>query len=453
MKIFFSIALALMVCLSLVMWYAKPAAVNEGKTALVWVSDNNPMRQQQIETFNRMHPQYDLRLDPSNFDMAKIILQCLGGVGPDMFECSKSMLAAFVRAEMVWDITDELKARGIDLEQEVWPCVLDDVRLDGRIYGFPRNVAVDALWFNKDIFEQAGLDYPSPSMTWEEFIPLAQHLTVRDVKGRIVRFGFVFEWWQWVHFLKQWGGSIYTSDGTGCALDSPQAVAAIQFMQDLIYRYEVCPSPEQETAMATTGGWGSGAITWFGSQRVATALGGRWWLCALRNKSDYPDLSLGLVPCPLGPSGQYLGYCGAVAINRLSPRREQALNFITFMAGPQYNQLINHQADGISALMEYAEQDAFLRDPAFPAEDFNRCWTFSLQRSVPEDTSPFVEQSVMARIVMRQLDLVKANQKNAHEAMSTATREINQAIEQRLGRDSALRVRYQSLIQAKEVQP
>ena len=69
---------------------------------------------------------------------------------------------------------------------------------------------------------------------------------------------------------------LYTEDGTRCVVDSPQVLAGVQFMHDLIYRYRVMPGPVEEAAMATQGGWGSGTITLFGGAKAAMALGGRW---------------------------------------------------------------------------------------------------------------------------------------------------------------------------------
>src|SRR5260370_3309846 len=65
----------------------QPEALAKGKTPLVWVSDDNPARRGQIALFNRLYPQYQLRLDPSNSGMEQVIVQSLGEVGPDLFDC------------------------------------------------------------------------------------------------------------------------------------------------------------------------------------------------------------------------------------------------------------------------------------------------------------------------------------------------------------------------------
>jgi hypothetical protein len=99
MKYFFSVTFLVLIALSVVAWSLTPHPEAEGKTPLVWVSDDNPARRGQIALFNRLHPDFHLRLDPSNTGMAKVIVQCIGGVGPDLFDCyGGSQLSAYVKA-------------------------------------------------------------------------------------------------------------------------------------------------------------------------------------------------------------------------------------------------------------------------------------------------------------------------------------------------------------------
>jgi multiple sugar transport system substrate-binding protein len=245
MRAFFAGAFGVLLLLSLVAWRIEPRPP-AGKTPLVWVSDDNPARRGQIALFNRLHPQYDLRLDPAA-GMEKVILQCLAGVGPDLFDAyGPSQLDAFVGSGVAWDVTDEMKKRGIDMQKEVWPAILPTGIREGHVYGFPADVAVDAIWFNKDLFDAAGEPYPKGPWTWDEFIQVAQRLTLRDSRGRIKQFGFLCDWWYWTQFVMQWGGRIYSPDGARCVADSPEAIAAVQFMHDLMYKHRVTPTPVDE---------------------------------------------------------------------------------------------------------------------------------------------------------------------------------------------------------------
>jgi multiple sugar transport system substrate-binding protein len=444
MKAFFLITFCVLVLLSVVAWQIQPAPP-EGKIPLVWVSDDNPARREQISLFNDLHPNYDLRLDPraNQAGMEKVMLQCLAGVGPDLFDAySPSELDAFVRSGVAWDVTEELAKRAIDMEKDVWPAILPTGIREGRVYGFPANVAVDAIWVNKDLFDAAGEPYPEGPWTWEEFIEVAQRLTLRDERGRIKQFGFLCDWWQWPQFIMLFGGQLYAENGTRSAVDSPEAIEAIQFMHDLMYVHHVMPTPVDEATMATAGGWGSGTITYFGAGKGAMALGGRWWLCTLR---DYEGLNLGVVEIPRMSDTAYRAYGRATVVNRYSPRREQALDFLVYEAGKDYNDLINRQADAVAAVMRYNYTPEFLQNPEHPEEDYNEVWRDVIRYGEADVWSPFVNGQAANRILTKQLDLVKNDQKSAADALRDAAREIHKEMAKTLERDPSLRIKYYRL--------
>ncbi len=445
MKIFFYLSLLGLIFLSLIALLIKPQTSNHGKIPIIWAADDNPARRDQVNIFNKNYTEYELLIDPSNSDMAKVIVQSLAGVGPDLFTCYDGFsLSGYIKAGIAWDITDKLPGLGIDIDNDVWNGALPTCMLNGRVYGFVNNVAVDAIWYNKDIFDEYNIPYPKGSWNWEEFISLAQKLTIKDENGKIKLFGFLSNWNCWQDIVMQWGGSFYSKDGTICTIDSPESIAAIQFIHDLIYKYRVAPNPQEEAAMATQGGWGTGTITFFGGGKGAMAIGGRWWLCILRS---YKDLRLGAVETPHGSKKVYFAYGRSTLVNKHSPRREDALKFIKYMSEKPYNDLVNAQADALSPMKKYCYTDEYLYNPDYPEEDYNTVWRDVAEYGVGERISPFVNGYVASRAFNRQFDLVKANQKSAAEAMKDVAKEINYEIKKNLEKDPSLKELYIKLTQ------
>src|SRR5690349_15411783 len=108
MKLLFALILIALIALSAVAWVIRPKDVEDGKVQLAWVSDDNPVRKEQIDLFNRTDPACHLTLDPANNDMSKVIVQSVGGVGPDLFDCfNAAQLSAYVKSGIAWDLTDE----------------------------------------------------------------------------------------------------------------------------------------------------------------------------------------------------------------------------------------------------------------------------------------------------------------------------------------------------------
>lgn len=411
-----------------------------GKIPLVWVTDDNPARRGQIDLFNKLHPDLNLKLDPANGEVEKVIVQCMGGVGPDLFDSGDaSQLATYVQAGIAWDVTDELKKRGMDPFSQVWSAIHPMGTVNDRTYGFGCNAAADAILYNKDIFDQEHIPYPKGPMRWDEFVKLAQRLTHRDTKGRIDRYGFMCDWGNWLNFAYSFGGRPYSDDGTHSTLSTAQNIEAVQFMRDLIYKYKVMPSPVDETAMATQGGWGTGVITYFGGGRTAMALGGRWWLTTLR---DYKNLRIGVFEMPWGTDRAVRGYGRATLINARSPHREEALKFLIYQASKEYNDLINHQADGLGPMKTYAYTPTFEHDSAFPNEKDNSVWRDALEHAVADSISPFVSADTAGRIVTKQMDLIKAGDKQPAEALADADRQIDALMAKELKDNPELKARY-----------
>ncbi len=445
-KRFFGVVLLFLVALSCLVWSLRPRPDGSGRTQLLWVTDENPARAEQVALFNRLNPQHNLTIDPANSGLEKMIVQCVAGVGPDLFDCNDSFwLSAYVKSGIAWDLTEELAAVGIDVAKDTWPGTHSVCIHEGHVYGFPRNACTDALLYNKKLFDAAGLAYPRRHIAHDEFLKLAKALTVVDDDGRVQQYGFYFSWSQYEHFLRQWDAHIYSPDGTRCTLDQPDTIAAVTYMRDLIWEHRVSPSPQQEAAIASTGGFGAGAITFFGAARSAMVLAGRWWLCSLRNKQNWPDLVPGVAECQFGPVRQYRGYGGVVMINRGSPRREDALHVLCYMAGRPYNELINHQADALCPVKAFAEGERFLHDPDYPEETYNDVWREVMEYGVPDEVSPFINGSVADRIIAEQLDLIGSNLKTPEEGLRRATSQINEEIRKTLSRDPGLRERYAAL--------
>jgi multiple sugar transport system substrate-binding protein len=133
----------------------------------------------------------------------------------------------------------------------------------GKTYGLNKGMSNQSLYVNQTLFDQAGVPYPTNKATatgwdFEAFLKAADRLTKRSgtdttqwgfVLGRDLRGG----WLQWVATN---GGAVFDKDYTKCLLGEARALEALQFMQDLMYKYRVAPTPKDEMA-------GGGAMTMF----------------------------------------------------------------------------------------------------------------------------------------------------------------------------------------------
>ena len=109
-------------------------------------------------------------------------------------------------------------------------------------------------------------------------------------------------------------------------------------------------------------------------------------------------------------------------------RRAQALAFLKYEASAPYNELVNHQADALAPVIRFCETPQYLHDPDYPQEDFNAVWRDVMRYAVPDQVSHYINGQRAQRILDKQLDLVKNNQKSAAAALTSAARQINAEI-------------------------
>ncbi|MBX7257122.1 MAG: extracellular solute-binding protein [Candidatus Hydrogenedentes bacterium] len=443
MKHVFMGAFAGMLLLSLVAHVWVPAS-DPNRIKLIWACDDSPTRREQIALFNQMNPEYELTLDPNPGAFEKIMVQCLAGVGPDLYDSYFPwQTSLFARAGIAYDLTDELPKIGVDID-EIWPCAKNTVIFNNRVYGHPGNANAPAIWYNKRLFDEAGIPYPDANWKWDDFIAIAKKLTIRDERGRPVQYGFL-GYWDWKSVLYQWGASMYTPEGTRCTLDSPESIAAFTFLQDLIFKHRVMPSYSEERYMARSGGWGFEHLNIFAAERGAMAIGGRWWLQLMR-QPEFSKLRLGTAPLPAGPTRRIMGGARATIVNTNGKHLDAALKFIQCLHSKEWNELINKQADALAPVKKYCYTDEFLHDPRYPQEDYNQVWRDSLENAVPEENSPYVNGGTVDKILKIQTELIRLDQKSAEAGVRDATKLINEAIVDLLRMDPVIKEQYMEAV-------
>ncbi|MDQ7036158.1 MAG: extracellular solute-binding protein [Anaerolineae bacterium] len=94
---------------------------------------------------------------------------------------------------------------GFDRE-DFWPGLLDFAMLDGEVYGFPRDIGLEVLYYNKDIFDEVGLDYPDETWTWDT--PLRCSRTIIRCRSKWSCFTLCTRYGRWqvsvVGWTKSW---------------------------------------------------------------------------------------------------------------------------------------------------------------------------------------------------------------------------------------------------------
>ena len=128
-----------------------------------------------------------------------------------------------------------IETSGYNLE-DYWPGLLESAKYQGSVYGFPRDIEVNVLYYNKDIFDEAGVEYPTENWTWDDLLAAAEKLTVKDASGNVSRYALAMEGGKWAKWVNQNGGAILDdyNNPSKCLLAEPAAVAGVKFFADMM---------------------------------------------------------------------------------------------------------------------------------------------------------------------------------------------------------------------------
>ncbi|MBI5931933.1 MAG: ABC transporter substrate-binding protein [Chloroflexi bacterium] len=313
-----SLVLVLVLTLTLAVFARTPSSHAQDKVTIQlmgWSSSDaeNAALQSMVDAFEEANPNIavDLQLVPE-FDTT-LQAAFASGDAPNVFYVDSSKLPDLVDAGVIAAGDDQI----VD-QDDIYPSLLDVFTIDDTLYCAPKDFSTLTLQYNKDLFDAAGVDYPTSDWTWDDLAAAAEALTEGDVVGLVVP----AELPRWLPFLYQAGGSILSEDGTEVTFDSEETAAALDFYVGLVTDGFAAPPS------AIDSGWGGEAL---GKQRAAMAMEGNWIIGAM--EENYPDVNYGIAELPAGPAGKAtmaFTVCYGVAADNDHPEESWALaNFLT----------------------------------------------------------------------------------------------------------------------------
>ena len=128
-----------------------------------------------------------------------------------------------------------IQKSGYDLN-DYWGGLLESAKYQGSVYGLPRDNEVNILYYNKDLFDKAGVKYPDENWKWNDLLAAAEKLTVKDAGGKVTQYALAMEGGKYSKWLNQNGGAILDDyvNPSKCMLADPKSVAAVKLFADMM---------------------------------------------------------------------------------------------------------------------------------------------------------------------------------------------------------------------------
>jgi multiple sugar transport system substrate-binding protein len=247
---------------------------------------------------------------------------------------------------------------------DFYPRLLEQFQWQGHYYGLPRDNDTKVIFYNKDLFAQAGLEPPQSGWTWADLRRTASQLTRRDPDGRPRQYGFAFEadtWW--LLFVWQNGGDLVDDPfrPTRVRLGEPQAVEAIQFLADLVHVDR--STPPADVLLST-----DRIKELFRQGKLAMALGNHAIVPALAEEAA---LQWDVVGLPVGRERANLAGGAGYTMSTRSKHKDAAWALLRYLEGPKGQALFAESGVIVPARRSVREDNIFLRQQPYNARVFS----------------------------------------------------------------------------------
>lgn len=181
-----------------------------------------------VEQYEAENPGVTIQLvrdnDSSYYD--KLVTQITAGRGPDIVRLEPPKVSQYLNNGWLAELDDVVTPETVG---DYFANTIEAASKDGSIYAVPQDVSTLALYYRKDLFEDAGIS--APPTTWEELKENAEDLT----DGRIYGIGLFAGWgaYEFYPWLWQSGAEVLNADGTEAVFNSADGVRALQLWTDL----------------------------------------------------------------------------------------------------------------------------------------------------------------------------------------------------------------------------
>ena len=412
-----------------------PAQAQAVTVRIVWQGEANEIKLYEglAAKFEQAHPNIKIKLetvvassDPEYFQ--KVLVIAASGDYPDIIYGHYSWFPVALEKKFLMELDPFIAKAGIS-KSTFFPTAVEQFSANGKLYAVPRETSAIALYYNEDLFKQAGLKSPNDyfaegKWTWDTYLELAKKLTT-DRGGRTAdQTGFdpnsIVQWgtiapvnmpYGLFPVVYSYGGDILDKTNTACRLNQPAGVQAIAFLRDLVLKYRVAVLPAQ-----------AAQTNLFANGKVGMMAGGYWEIVV--TGSAIKTFSWDVAPLPKGKIQSTRVATGAYAIPAQAKHPSEAWEVIRFLSQRDNTMGLARLGLTIPALREAALSPEFLAPGKTPLH--RKVFVDALSYGRLDPRTP--RWAEMVNTIGSEMDLVWAGQKAPEVAAKDACDKVNAAI-------------------------
>lgn len=314
----------------------------------IWDENQRDAMQKMIDAYEAENDNVSISIQLTPYKggeyRTKLEASAGGGTAPDVFWLNVLHLDSYVEGGILDDLSDAIASS--DIKDNFAETLVNNYVRDGKNYAVPKNFDTNALWYNKDLFDQAGVEYPTDDMTYDDLVALATELKDKLPDG-VYPFACPVDFQTWYYqTVYANGGWILNDDATETGYGDAKTQEGIQCWIDMI---DAGLSPSASTLSET----GSDAM--FEGEQIAMTLAGSYMVPEYASNDTIKDkIDCVEVPTFNGVEDNCINGLG-FAVYEGSKQKEEAEKFAIWM-GSSEAQKIQGETGVVISAREDAQQ-------------------------------------------------------------------------------------------------
>jgi multiple sugar transport system substrate-binding protein len=312
------------------------------------------------KTYEKRHPDVDIVIEQfpgsslKDYEI-KLRLRYSSEQSPDLFFIQADLLSELVSLDLVEEAPPFIE-KLVQEESRNAP-IRRAPYFAGTCYGMTASASPTVLYYNRDMFREAGLDPDRPPQSWEELLEYAEKLTVHDENGNVTRAGLSLRKrgfkpgtaGKWFTFLFSAGGAGFTEGGRRAAFNSPAGREALRFYEKILFDKNLDSIELQ------------GDQQGFGREKAAMFVREvhvvRWL------EKNYPNLNFDVATLPRQDTSLSAGMPYVWSVSKQSAHPKEAWRFIEFLMSKEAYSRYAEIGGVVPVTKSVAEMPAFSEDP------------------------------------------------------------------------------------------
>lgn len=320
------------------------AVSKDGKTKLVmalWDEEQNKTMQKMIAVYQEQNPNVVVETQLTTWSeyWTKLEASVTGGDAADIMWVNVLKAEGYVDAGILMDVSEVAKT--LDLEANFPKALVDGYHYDGKQYAIPKDFDTNGLFYNKELFDKAGVAYPTDDWTMEDFTKAAEALSAGISNGEFacaVAFNSGQTSYQGSIYAN--GGYMLSEDKTKVGWDNPKTIEGLKVWTNLVEKgYSASQAQMADTLPDSM----------FEGGKLAMLMAGNYMISTFE-KNDMIKGKYGIVSRPSfnGKKTDVINGLG-YAVNAQTKNKEEALKFLTWLGGAEAMEIQGKDGTVISA--------------------------------------------------------------------------------------------------------